>query len=132
MQLEVQYRSRDILCLERLQLTDEENMYRQRGSSIFLWSKNILSHDIQYRTNTGVSFVTSLSTMINLILWSLNDSIDILEDWARDTTVADRQKWTTLDKRKIVFLTDSCSPDGRELGRVFIYFKFFLSVHPTI
>ena len=46
------------------------------------------------------------------------NSIDILEDWAKDTTVAARPNWTTLDNRKVVFLTDSCAPDGRELGRV--------------
>ena len=46
------------------------------------------------------------------------DSVNVLEDWAHDTTYAQRKGWSTLAKRKVVFMTDSCSPDGRELERV--------------
>ena len=91
------------------------------------------------RIITGVGFVSSIQELeitffhntlgarYNPIAEFLNPikSIDLLEDWARSAVFAQRNAWSTLTKRKTVFMSDSCSPDGRELGCVSTFLHIF-------
>ena len=45
--------------------------------------------------------------------------IDVLEDWALHTTRPSEDRgWKTTGKRKITFLSDSCSNDERQLSKL--------------